>query len=243
MTSQTISAAILIIGNEILSGRTQDQNVAFIAIKLAKIGIILKEVRVIPDEKSRIIQNTLSLSTTYDYVFTTGGIGPTHDDITSESMSEAFGLEYTLNEEARKMLETSAAKMQKELNKASLKMAYIPKGATLLDNPISGAPGFVIDNVYVLPGVPHIMQAMFEILVNDLKHGASIETKSIDVYVGESLIAKNLEEVQNKYDDVQIGSYPFTKNGAHATSVVLTSSNPLALESAYNELRELLPTQ
>ncbi len=235
-----ISASILIIGDEILSGRTQDINVQFIAKSLSSVGITLAEVRIIPDNISAITAAIKDVSKSYDYVFTTGGIGPTHDDITAEAMASAFGRHLVVYPEALQTMSEYAAKLGKSVNEASKRMAYIPESAELLSNPVSGAPGFRLDNVYVLPGVPNIMRAMFALILPTLKHGPAIESKTICLRVGESTVAQILSSTQDKYQEVSIGSYPFVENNQHCTNVVITSSNHDILEVVYSELSELL---
>lgn len=234
-----ISAAIIIIGNEILSGRTADLNIHFIAKHLSAVGIKLKEVRVIPDIKETIVSVIKDLSPKYDYIFTTGGIGPTHDDITAEAMSEAFGRRYVLNPEAHEMLRTGYAAKGETLNPAREKMAFMPENVKLIDNQVSSAPGFIIENVYVLPGVPYIMQAMFESLLPTLKHGQTIESKSLNLLIGESFIAAEFENLQKEYPEIEMGSYPFLVGEKHATSLVLRSDNHQVLEEAYKKLKNI----
>lgn len=241
MTNRLITAAIIVIGNEILSGRTQDQNVQFIARRLGEAGISLSEVRIVPDTYNSIITTTKELSASYDYVFTTGGIGPTHDDITTSAIAQAFDTELELNLVALNIMLEFAHKMGKtEVSYTNKKMAYIPKGTRLIHNPISGAPGFIIKNVYVLPGIPDIMQAMFDLILPKLEHGPHIKSLTIDLNIGESIVAHHLEEIQNQHLDISIGSYPFMKDNKYATSIVLTSSQHESLESAYNKLIILL---
>lgn len=241
MTNQTITAAIIVIGNEILSGRTQDQNVQYIALRLGEAGIILNEVRVVPDLYRSIIKTVKELSVSHDYVFTTGGIGPTHDDITTSAIAQAFNTELELNTTALNVMLEFAYKMHKtEVSETNKKMAYIPKGTTLIDNPISGAPGFIIHNVYVLPGIPDIMQAMFNNILPRLKHGPRIKSLTIELNIGESIVADLLEATQNEYPTVSIGSYPFIKEQKYATSVVLTSPDHSALDLAHKKLQKLL---
>ena len=172
-----ITSSILIIGNEILSGRTQDINVQFIAKELSKLGISLSEVRIVPDNKQEIVINLNQLRKKYDYVFTTGGIGPTHDDITSECVSEAFSVEYSINSEAYDLLKNFYP--EGELNEGRIKMTKMPKGAKLIKNPLTVAPGFYIKNVYVLPGVPKIMQTMFPSIINNLKISDPIISQTV----------------------------------------------------------------
>lgn len=224
MDNNSPNAALIIIGNEILSGRTQDTNLNFIAKELKNIGIKFLEVRVIPDIEEKIITTVNELRKTYHYVFTTGGIGPTHDDITAASVAKAFGLEIIKNAEAEKILRDYYTANNKVLNPISLKMAQIPKGANLINNPVSGAPGFVIDNVFVMAGVPKIMQSMFLNILPKLKHGIQIYTKEFDVPYPESKLAALMEQLQEKYNDkIDIGSYPYNKESIYGTNVVFNS--------------------
>lgn len=234
------SAAILIIGNEILSGRTLDTNTQVIAKALDEIGILIQETRTIPDNKSVIIDTVLALSEKYDYLFTTGGIGPTHDDITSLAISEAFGVAYARNEVIYDMLKQFYDGRGEQMNKAREKMAFIPEGSTLIHNQISKVPGFAIKNVYCLAGVPDIMKSMLEFLVPLLKRGNVIKSLTHTVMMGESRIAESFEALQNKYKSVDMGSYPFTKDGEHGTSLVLRSSDYESLEKAFSELTSML---
>ena len=237
---QKITAAILIIGNEILSGRTQDINTQYIATKLSEKGIILEEVRIIPDVKSFIIDTILSLHTKYTYVFTTGGIGPTHDDVTSEAIAECFGVKLAKHEVAYKRLQEYYLARNRELNLASEKMAYIPEGATLIDNSATAAPGFIIENVYVMAGIPYIMQAMMDFVLPTLRSGPAIESRTISLLIGESMIANEMTEIENKYPDISVGSYPSTKDGSPITSVVLRSDNITELDKAFAEFLNMI---
>jgi molybdenum cofactor synthesis domain-containing protein len=214
-----VSASLLIIGDEILSGRTADQNLNFLAKNLTNIGINLKEVRVVGDCEPEIIEAVLALSKKYHYVFTSGGIGPTHDDITSKSIAKAFGEEIILNDQAKQILDHHYGK--ENVNQARLKMAMIPSTASLLDNPVSSAPGFKINNVFVMAGIPKIFQAMFKCSISQLKTGIKILSKEIITSLTESSIAKDLEDLQNKYPDVSMGSYPSNQQ----TSLVFRSKN------------------
>ncbi len=235
---QTPKACLIVIGNEILSGRTQDINVKFIASALSKIGVILAEVRIIPDVTRTIIDTVNSCKNNFDYVFTTGGIGPTHDDITSAAIAQAFNVPLTRNAEAEAILEKHYGK--ENLNAARLKMAEIPEGARLIYNPVSAAPGFIIENVYVLAGVPSIMQAMFDNIKSGLRGGAKILSKTIAIYMTEGLLAEGLTAIQNQFPDVEIGSYPFIKNHKLGTSLVCRCANPQQLDSCYNTLKTFL---
>ena len=201
------NAAILIIGNEILSGRTQDTNTSTIAKWLNSLGVKVEEVRVIPDVEKTIISSVNLLRKNYNYVFTSGGIGPTHDDITSESISKAFNLSYEKHEEGYKILE--AYYKPGEFNDGRQNMIWMPKGAKLILNPTSGAPGFNVENVFVLPGVPSILKSMLGGLKNQIIGGKPIISKTISLRTFESHIADSLTNVQNKFQDVEIGSYPF----------------------------------
>src|SRR5882762_10478772 len=201
-----VTACVLIIGNEILSGRTQDANLAFLAQGLNEAGVRLREARVIPDDKETIVGTVNEVRCQFDYVFTTGGIGPTHDDITSACIAEAFGVELIVHPEAGRILESHYP--PGGLNEARLRMAQVPEGAVLLPNPISRAPGFRVENVYVLPGVPQIMQAIFNELKHRLKGGAKMLSRSVSCTLGEGTIAKDLGALQERYGDLEIGSYP-----------------------------------
>lgn len=234
----TPKACLIVIGNEILSGRTQDSNIRFIATELGKIGVILAEVRIIPDITEDIVNTVKSCSEKFDYVFTTGGIGPTHDDITTAAVAKAFGLKVVRSAEAEQILEKHYGR--EKLNAARLKMADVPDGARLIYNPVSAAPGFVISNVYVMAGVPDIMQAMFAEVKGELKGGAKILSKTIAVYLTEGFIAAGLSEIQNNFTDVEIGSYPFIKNGRLGASIVCRSADVVRLGACYDELKNFL---
>jgi molybdenum cofactor synthesis domain-containing protein len=237
---QKITAAILIIGNEILSGRTQDSNTQYIATKLSERGIHLQEVRVIPDSKQVIIEHVNDLRTKYTYLFTTGGIGPTHDDITSDAIATAFGTALIKHPEAHRRLEEYYTNKGSVISEANTKMAYIPEVADLIDNSASAAPGFIIYNVYVMAGVPYIMQAMMDFVLPKLATSDKIESRSISMLIGESLIAKEMEAIENKYLDLSVGSYPFIQDGHPATSIVMRSSNIETLEKAFKEFTEMI---
>ena len=224
MTKNTkVNAAILIIGNEILSGRTQDTNTSTLATWLNSIGVKVCEVRIIPDVEKTIVDTINLLKTTYDYIFTTGGIGPTHDDITAESVSKAFGLKYEIHQEAFKILE--AYYKPGEFNEGRQKMVWMPENAELILNPTSGAPGFSVENVFCLPGVPSIMKSMLGGITNKIVGGEPILSKTISLKTVESEIANSLTKVQDKNKDVEIGSYPFFHAGKLGVSIVLRSEN------------------
>jgi molybdenum cofactor synthesis domain-containing protein len=222
-TKKNIKAAILIIGNEVLSGRTQDLNVSFISNWLnTNCGIIVDEVRIIPDIEKKIIVNILELSKKFKYVFTTGGIGPTHDDITASSIAKAFKKEYEFDKEAYSILENYYGK--KNFNDARKKMAKMPKGCQLIHNPSSAAPGFKIRNVFVLPGVPSIIKSMIMNTKKYLVRGSVTYNKSFYLKTFESKIALGLEKIQNKFlKKVNIGSYPFFKDGNVGVCIVISS--------------------
>ena len=214
-------AAIIIIGNEVLSGRTKDLNTSTLSIWLNSIGIIVNEVRVIPDKESTIINTVNELRKNFDYVFTSGGIGPTHDDITAETISKAFNLEYGFHKEAYKILENYYE--PGKFNEGRQKMAKMPTSAKLILNPTSGAPGFYVENVFCLPGVPSILKAMIGGLNNVLIGGEPIISKTINLRTYESEISKSLTIIQNENQEVQIGSYPFFRQGKLGVSIVLRS--------------------
>jgi molybdenum cofactor synthesis domain-containing protein len=212
------TACVIVIGNEILSGRTQDANLAWLAVELNKTGVRLKEARVVPDVPQAIIKAVNECRAEYDYVFTTGGIGPTHDDITSECIAQAFGVKYVRNKEAEALLTQHYP--PEKLNAARLKMCDMPEGATLIPNPISIAPGFRIGNVYVMAGIPGIMRAMFEHVRPALQGGRPVLSETVSVFLAEGTIAAGLTDIQNKFSDVEIGSYPFSRDGKFGTSLV-----------------------
>ena len=233
-----IIAAIIIIGNEVLSGRTKDLNTSTLSIWLNSIGIVVKEVRVIPDIEKKIISTVNELRNKFDYVFTTGGIGPTHDDITAESVSKAFNLEYGIHKEAFSILERYYERG--EFNKGRQKMSMMPTKAKLILNPSSGAPGFYIENVFCLPGVPSILKAMIGGLSNVLVGGDPILSKTINLKTYESEIAKSLTNIQNNNKDVEIGSYPFFRQGKLGVSIVLRSVNQNKLDNCNSQILEFV---
>ena len=235
-----VNAAILIIGNEILSGRTQDKNIAFISRWLnTKCGISVKEVRVIPDIEKTIIDNVLQLSKKFNYLFTTGGIGPTHDDITAQSISKAFKVKYEYHQEAFSILEKYYGK--KKFNDGRKKMAKMPKGSKLIYNPSSAAPGFIIKNVLSLPGVPSILNSMIENCKRYLVKGLKTHSKTINLYTVESNISKNLGLIQKKYKKfVDIGSYPFFRLGKIGVAVVIRSTSLSKLNIVNKEILKLI---
>jgi molybdenum cofactor synthesis domain-containing protein len=236
--NKKVNAAILIIGNEILSGRTQDTNTGTIALWLNSIGVKVQEVRVIPDIEKTIIDTVNILRKVNDYVFTTGGIGPTHDDITAESISKAFFLDYEIHKEAFKILE--AYYKPGEFNKGRQKMVWMPKDAKLILNPTSGAPGFSINNVFCLPGVPSILKSMLGGLKNEIAGGEPILSHTISLRTVESEIAESLTNVQNKNKDVEIGSYPFFQAGKLGVSIVIRSEDQSKVDKCGFQILEFV---
>ena len=235
MTKNTkVNAAILIIGNEILSGRTQDTNTSTLATWLNSIGVKVQEVRVIPDIEKTIVDTLNVLRKENDYVFTTGGIGPTHDDITAESVSKAFGVKYEIHKEGFKILE--AYYKPGEFNEGRQKMIWMPENAELILNPTSGAPGFSIENVFCLPGVPSIMKSMLGGITNKIVGGEPILSKTISLKTVESEIANSLTKVQEENQDVEIGSYPFFHAGKLGVSIVLRSENQSKIDQCNSQI-------
>ena len=229
-----IIAAIIIIGNEVLSGRTKDLNTSTLSIWLNSIGISVREVRVIPDIEKIIVDTVNELSAKFNYVFTTGGIGPTHDDITAESISKAFNLEYGFHKEAFSILEKYYESGQ--FNEGRQKMAKMPTSAKLILNPSSGAPGFYVKNVFCLPGVPSILKSMIGGLNNLLVGGDPILSKTINLRTYESEIAKSLTNVQDKNNYVEIGSYPFFRQGKLGVSIVLRSVDQVKIDKCNSQI-------
>ena len=232
--STKVNAAILIIGNEILSGRTQDTNTSTLATWLNSIGVIVKEVRIIPDIEKTIVDTLNTLRKENNYVFTTGGIGPTHDDITAQSVSKAFGLKYETHKEAFKILE--AYYKPGEFNEGRQKMVKMPENAKLILNPTSGAPGFSVENVFCLPGVPSILKSMLGSLKNEIVGGEPVLSHTISLKTVESEIANSLTKVQDQNGDVEIGSYPFFHAGKLGVSIVLRSENQSKIDTCISQV-------
>ena len=233
-----VNAAILIIGNEILSGRTQDTNTSTLANWLNSIGVKVTEVRVIPDVEKTIVDTLNLLRKENNYVFTTGGIGPTHDDITAESVSKAFGVKYEIHKEAYKILE--AYYKPGEFNEGRQKMVWMPENAELILNPTSGAPGFNIGNVFCLPGVPSILKSMLGSLKNRIVGGNPILSHTISLRTVESEIANSLTKVQDQNKDVEIGSYPFFHAGKLGVSIVIRSENQSKINDCNSQILEFV---
>ena len=230
-----ITACLIIIGNEILSGRTQDANLAIVGKKCDALGIRLTETRVIPDVEANIITTVNACRADFTYVFTTGGIGPTHDDITAAAIARTFDVELERNSEAVEAMDRYYEPGR--LTEARLKMADIPAGARLIDNPVSGAPGFQLENVFVLPGVPAIMEAMFEGLADRLVGGDPILTENVTTNLAESVIANDLGALQEKYPDVSMGSYPYFRKGKLGVNLVLRATDAARMVAAADELK------
>jgi len=238
MNNDTPTAAILVIGNEILSGRTQDININYIAKKLASLGIKLREVRIVPDLQTDIVVAIQALRQSVTYVFTTGGIGPTHDDITTDAIALAFGVNVFEHPEAQARLLTHYK--QDQLTAARLRMARIPETATLIDNPISSAPGFRLENVFVMAGVPNIMQAMLDGVLSQLRPGPSIFNKSVSGFVAESTIAEELATIATHYPQLDIGSYPWIRDQRFGTALVVRGTDKIALEEAIQGIYQFM---
>lgn len=225
-----VTAAFLVIGDEILSGRTKDKNIGFLAEYLTAIGIDLREVRIVPDIREKIVEAVNALRPHYTYVFTSGGIGPTHDDITADSIAAAFGVPIDVDPRARAILEAHYPPGQ--LTEARLRMARIPQGADLIENKVSKAPGFRIGNVHVMAGVPSIMQAMVDAIVPTLKTGTKILSRSVDAELPESRIALQIGEIQDRFPQTMIGSYPRAQDGRFTTQIVIRSRDETILAEA-----------
>jgi molybdenum cofactor synthesis domain-containing protein len=240
MNDANPTACLILIGNEVLSGRTRDANLQYLGTRLTEIGVTMAEARVIPDVPAVIVATVNECRAKYDYIFTTGGIGPTHDDITSTCIAEAFETPLERNEEARRMLRANYDS-DAEMTEARLKMTEIPLGASLVTNPISKAPGFHIGNVYVFAGIPRIMQAMFESIVHELDGGEPVKSKAITARIPEGLLGDPLARVQDAHPEVDIGSYPFNKpNGVHGASLVIRSRDVDAIEAAAESVRTMI---
>lgn len=236
--SQNVTACLIIIGNEILSGRTQDKNISYIAVKLNDVGIQLREVRVVPDVEKEIVDAINAVRTRYDYIFTTGGIGPTHDDITSASVAIAFGVKLHRHPDAEAALRAHYTADQ--INASRLKMADVPMGAELIPNAVSTAPGFRVENVFVMAGVPRIMQAMLDAIIPHLKGGKTVLSVSITTNLPEGTIAAGLTEIQNAYPGIDIGSYPMYERGNLSTTLVLRSPDAVMNEAARHEVATMI---
>ena len=237
-----VTAAMLVIGDEILSGRTKDKNIGFVADYLTGLGIDLKEVRIVSDEQADIVDAVNALRGRYDYVFTSGGIGPTHDDITADSISAAFGVPCTHHPEAMALLTEHYSGSKMEFTEARMRMARTPKGAELIDNPVSKAPGFRKENVHVMAGVPKIMQAMMDSIAPTLKGGAKMLSQTIDCPHGEGAIGGPLGEIQQNHPETMIGSYPKHFDGKYSVQIVVRARKQALLDAAAADINEMLAT-
>ncbi len=226
------TAAMLVIGDEILSGRTKDVNVGFLAERLTEAGIDLREVRIVADVEADIVDAARALSARWDHVFTSGGIGPTHDDITADAIAKAFEVPIDVRADARALLEAHYQKTGIELNDARLRMARIPDGATLIDNPVSTAPGFTLENVNVMAGVPAIFQAMVISVLPTIKGGDPVMSRTVRMERAEGEVAAHLGVVAKTFPDVSVGSYPYQIKGRFGTNLVFRSSDPRRLDEA-----------
>lgn len=235
------TAAMIVIGDEILSGRTRDSNMHHLAGQLTEAGIDLKEVRVVADEANTIVAAVQSMSVSYDHVFTSGGIGPTHDDITANCIAAAFGAAIDVRDDARAILATHYAKSGTELNEARLRMARIPEGARLIDNPVSAAPGFTLQNVHVMAGVPSVFQAMVQSVLPTLTGGAPLISKTLRIDRGEGDIAGPLGALAVAFPDLSMGSYPFQKDGKYGAHVVIRGNDEGQIDDAMIQLQAAFP--
>ncbi|OOY20277.1 competence/damage-inducible protein A [Thioclava sp. DLFJ5-1] len=235
------TAAILIIGDEILSGRTREGNAHYLAGQLVERGITCREIRVVPDDNDVIVAAVRELSAAHDHLFTSGGIGPTHDDITADAVAEAMGAKLDVREDAKAILAAHYAARDTEFTAARLRMARIPDGAVLIENPISAAPGFSLGNVHVMAGVPNIFQAMVEGLLPKLTGGAPMLSRSLQVLRAESSVADDLRALAGRYPDLSIGSYPFVQEGRYGTNLVLRGTDPVQVDAGFAELKTAFP--
>ncbi len=238
MSETTTTGCPILLRNEILSGRTKDANLAHLAGRLNEVGIRLREARVIPDVEETIVATLNEVRLAFDYVFTTGGIGPTHDDITAESVAKAFGVPLVVHPRARAILEAHYPPGQ--LNEGRLRMARTPEGASLIENPVSAAPGFRYQNVCVMAGIPRVMQAMLESLLPELSGGRVLESRQLTVFMPESILSPGLGALQEDFPEVEIGSYPFERDGQFGVTVVLRAVDTQKIESAVKALERVI---
>lgn len=241
MNEKTVSAAALAIGDELLSGRTRDKNIGHLATALTSIGVTLQEVRIVQDEEDAIVDALNELRSKYDYVFTSGGIGPTHDDITADSVSNAFGLPCIYEDKAMKLLSDLYKRREMEFTDARQRMARMPEGAVHIDNPVSVAPGFNIENVYVMAGVPKVFEAMLNNVLPTLRTGSKLKSDSVISFHGEGDIGTPLGEIQKANPDVSIGSYPkFAEDGGFSSEIVVRGLDKAQIEKAILEIKAML---
>lgn len=234
-----VTACMIIIGNEILSGRTQDTNLAYLANALNELGVQLVEARVIPDVEDVIVDTVNECRAKFDNVFTTGGIGPTHDDITADCIAKAFGRELEVNPEIAEVLQRREA--PPDVMASRMRMARVPKGAELVGNPTQGPPGFQVENVFVLAGVPRVMQSMLSTLTRERLGGTEpVRSRSIGAYLTEGEVASGLREIQDRYHDVDLGSYPFYRQDGYGTNLIMRGTDENRLEAMREEVRQLI---
>lgn len=238
--TEIITAAMIVIGDEILSGRTKDRNIGHLADVMTAIGIDLKEVRIVSDDEADIVEAVNALRQRYTYVFTTGGIGPTHDDITADSIAKAFGVPCEYDENAFALLGAHYAQRGVEFTESRKRMARMPRGAEHIDNPVSVAPGFRIDNVHVMAGVPSIFQAMLDNVVPTLRTGQKLLSETVHCPFGEGLIGGPLTEIQKAHPDTIIGSYPKYLDGSFWTELVIRARSPEVLDAATREVQSMV---
>ena len=236
MSERIYTACVLVIGNEILSGRTQDTNLNHIAVELGKQGVRVREARVIPDVEDAIVSAVNEARARFDYVFTTGGIGPTHDDITADCIAKAFGAPLVVNEEIAARIRARPA--PPDVMASRLRMARIPEGAALIENSTGGPQGFRTENVYAMAGIPSVMQAMLATV--RLDGGAVVRSRSVTAYLGESQVAAGLEAIQNRYPAIDLGSYPFASGERYGTTLVMRGTDAAALDAMLEEVKQLI---
>ena len=234
-----VTAAILLIGDELLSGRTKDANFVWLAGQLTANGIDVAGARIVPDVEDEIVQALNALRAKCDYVFTTGGIGPTHDDITADAVARAFGVPISHDPDASALLKAYFAERGRTANAARMRMARLPHGAVMIPNPVSIAPGFQIENVFVMAGVPQIMRVMFENVLPQLKKASPLQSVSVRLRIGEGDLAAPLEKIQNAFPDVSIGSYPFQEEGRFGSNIVLRARDADRLNAAAEQVRTM----
>jgi molybdenum cofactor synthesis domain-containing protein len=241
MTERPVTACVLLIGNEILSGRTQDANLSFIARTLNEQGIQVREARTIPDVEAVIVDTLNEVRTRFDYVFTTGGIGPTHDDITADCVARAFGVPLVMDPQIEAQIRAYGAQraLADDVLEASLRMARVPEGATLIETEV-GAPGFAIGNVHVMAGIPAVMQSMLGLLAPKLRGARPVRARSVGAFLGESQVADRLRAIQAAHPSVDLGSYPFSEGGRYGTTLVVRGTDEAQLEVVLGELRALI---
>ena len=238
MTERVVTASVVIIGNEILSGRTQDTNLAHIALQLNEWGVRVREARVVPDVLEVVVAAVNEARAVFDYVFTTGGIGPTHDDITVDCIAAAFDVPVTVSDEIAAVIRRRPA--PPHVMESRLRMARIPRGASLVPNPTGGPQGFRMDNVFVMAGIPAVMQAMLSTLEDELEGGAVVRSRSVTAHLGESEIADGLEEIQGRYPDMDLGSYPFYRDNVYGTTLVMRGADEARLERMLAEVKGVI---